>query len=189
MKKAILLFTTVASLLGASWAGYVNGSVSGTNIVESHADYYIYKDATELANDSELIVEAKFNGSRETINFKQNNTIIDSATKSAVSVTRVFKGDVPPGSTLNVYEPGYYYNQNTYVPMEGYNLMNRDGRYILFLKKNNVDGTYVVVGGFQGKYDKKVAGIGDARSLQRADYIGDNTHFLTLKKQVLQQFK
>ncbi|MFC3769463.1 hypothetical protein [Paenibacillus sp. GCM10012303] len=188
MKKAILFFTAITSVLGAGWAGYSNGSIPQTNVIESHADYYIYKDAAELAKDSELIVEAKFNGTRKTINFKHNNTIIDSATKSSIEVVRLFKGDVGPGSVINVYEPGYYHDQKTYVPKEGYNLMNKEGRYILFLKKNNVDGTYVVVGGFQGKYDKNIAGAGDIRSVQRADYLGEDTHFLKLKEQVSQQF-
>lgn len=157
------------------------------SVVQSHALYKNYKSLYELENDSSLIVKAKYTGERIKRDFKENNTLIDSVSETTVEVQEIIKGELKnyKDNTIKIYEPGYFIDQNTYVSTEGYNLLNSAGDYIIFLKENKVTDSYVVVGGYQGKYDTNLE-IGEKNRLKDKDYIGEELeHFNDLKKEII----
>lgn len=158
-------------------------------VIESHANYKQYDDLQSLEQDSEIIVEAKFNGNRETIHFEQNGQIIDSVSKSQLVITKVYKGDFSANDIISVYEPGFYADPTIYVPTEGYNLIKEKGRQLLFLKRNPADDVLVIIGGYQGKFDLDIKEVGKKTDLNVSDYIGDDVeHFQKLKKEIIGKY-
>lgn len=165
-------------------------SVPEVQVIQSAAKYKIYSNPDQLSNDSKLIVRAKYSGQRETKDFKSTTgTIIDTVSLTKINIQEVFKGDLKKGDSIKVYEPGYYDNQGTYYNTEGYNIMSETGDYILFLKPTQVDDSYVIIGGYQGKFDTNLADEGKQKALKDKDFVGyEVDKFVDLKKQVLLRY-
>lgn len=194
MKKEVF-YITISAVIGIVVAfGIQFQNVEAQNeagVIQSHALYKNYKSVDELENDSSIIVKAKYTGERNKKDFKENGITIDSVSETTIEVLEVIKGELNAynNNMIKIYEPGYFNDENIYVSTEGYNLLNSAGDYILFLKDNKVTDSYVVVGGYQGKYDTNI-GIGEnKKQLIGKDYIGEELeHFNNLKKEVVSKY-
>jgi hypothetical protein len=164
-----------------------------TKIISHHADFIIYEELAELEKSADLIVLAKFTGQRELNEYKteEGHTFLKNSI-STVKILKSFKGDIDVDSTIQTFEPGFFQKENEYVTVEGYNLMNEDGEYILFLKKNLEGPVHTIVGMYQGKYDVSKSNQVNARVNQtdiKSEYLGENVeHFNKLKQEVLTKY-
>lgn len=71
-------------------------------VVDIHADYaWVYSEFEELFKHSDAVVMGKVSG----IEYRVSPEF-DAYTVTTVKVNKVFAGDVEPGSTINVIEPG-----------------------------------------------------------------------------------
>lgn len=199
MKKrnSILLVLSILLLLTVA-----NNKIAGKTsepsykIASTHADYVVFEDLKELEEHADLIIKAKFSGDRELKNWYINDEIVETAAKSFVKVNKVYKGTLDE-KIISIYEPAYL-TEDTFVNIEGYNLLNEEGNYILFLRKNLVDETYVIVGMYQGKYNlnidpAKKYQASKNKSIEKSilesyDYLGEEDQFYVLKQQVHKKY-
>lgn len=164
-----------------------------TKIISNHADFIIYEELAEVEKSADLIVLAKFTGQRELNEYKtvEGHTFLKNSI-STVKILKSFKGNIDVDSTIQTFEPGYFQKEDEYVTVEGYNLMNEDGEYILFLKKNIEGPVHTIVGMYQGKYDVSKSNQVNARVNQTdigSEYLGENVEqFNKLKQEVMTKY-
>lgn len=161
------------------------------------ADYVICKDISEVEQHSDCIVLAQFTGQREIKNWtEEDGTVVNKSSISTVAVKKVYKGDMKTGDLVTVYEPGYF-EGNEYYNIEGYNLMNNNGKYVLFLRKFVEGDTYTIVGMYQGKYDLNITDkaktseiAASYESVKNSEFFGENAEqFNKLKEQVVKKYR
>lgn len=184
MKKIKILSTAITILITISIFITFEHSQSSAKennnqnlkIVSADADYPVYNSIAELEYHSDLIVEGKITGDRRLKNWESNGEVVLSANLSDFNVTQVYKG-VNPGKTITVCEPAYL-SGDTLFTIEGYNMMKKDSKYVLFLSKTS-DDVYRIEGAHQGKYN--------IDNTDTEEYLGNESsklHLDSLKKQV-----
>jgi len=183
----------IAALLSFSLMGCgTNQGQGAVKLASSHAIFKKYKNVDELEQNATLVVRAKFTGNRKVHHWYEDGDIADTASKSEIRLNKVLKGDYKTGDILNIYEPGYFAKGDVYASIEGYNLMNEEGEYLLYLKPIKDDDAYMIVGMFQGKFDmnkkekaKEHTGKITIKELKEMEYFGEYAdHFNDLKEQV-----
>lgn len=181
-----VLFTGVTTISNQSTQAQAYASTdqkAEQKVVTRHAKHKQYKDLDELEKKSDYVVKAKFTGERTIHNWTDSDSgeVVETASKTEVEIKKDFKGDLEKGEKVFVYEPGYF-DDDIYVNVEGYELMEENEEYTLFLRKIDNDDTLMLVGMYQGKYkldkDKNI------------DYKGENReNFEKLKKEVKEKYK
>ncbi|MGG4144138.1 hypothetical protein ABEW34_13515 [Paenibacillus algorifonticola] len=168
-----------------------------TKIAVGEANHKIYNDLSEIEDRADLIVNVNYTGDSKTHNYLgESGEIAYTNTLSTVEVKKTYKGDVQEKSVIGVYQPAFIEN-STLSTVEGYNLMNQKGNYILFLKKLDNETAYSIIGMYQGKFDlsiseKVVENVTNLSSSERiqSEYMGSNVdHFNKLKEQVEKKYK
>lgn len=168
---------------------------SQPSIASAHADFIIYESLSEIENYADLIVLARFTGERKMHEYKtsQGFTILKNSI-STIETMKVYKGEASVDQSLQILEPGYYENQEQeqYNTIEGYNLLNEAGEYVLFLRENDASSPYTIVGMYQGKYDLNKPDQVNASTNQSdisSEYLGPNVEqFNKLKQEVLAKY-
>ncbi|MED4749980.1 hypothetical protein [Brevibacillus choshinensis] len=202
MKKILYTVSAIALILGSSLYFSTSTSIKAateTDALEKEvyirdASYATFPDIEALENAADVIAEVKFSGKRETKvwEFEEGDTYTNSITN--VEVKKVHKGEVSKGDEIEVYEPAYI-NENGFYSIEGYNLMDKKGKYLLYLRTKK-DGNYSVLGLYQGKYDlnetstlKELKKFRSYEDVQDREYLGDEVeHFNQLKKENLKKY-
>lgn len=202
MKKTLFTVSAIALILGSSLYFSTSTSIkaaSETNSIEKDvsirdASYASFTDIKALENAADIIAEVKFSGKRETKvwGYEEGDTYTNTLT--SVEVKKVHKGEVSKGEEIGVYEPAYI-SENGFYSIEGYNLMNKKGKYLLYLRTKK-DGNYSVLGLYQGKYDlnetstlKELKKFRSYEDVQDREYLGDEVeHFNKLKKENLKKY-
>jgi len=192
-------------LIGASTFLLLGAALFSNNLVEAKKDPSFisydaivdkFKDLDDLAEEAPIIVQATFTGERETIHGDLAKGELFRS-DSEVEIKKVIKGDLEKGQKITVYEPAILKDDETYVTIEGYNLMNEDGKYTLFLiPAENMEG-YALMGLYQGKYDnnikkesKEAKQSSEYEDLKETDFFGDDAkHYNKLKEEVLKKYK
>ena len=109
-----------------------------------------------------------------------------------VKILKSFQGDIDVDSIIQTFEPGYFQKEDEYVTVEGYNFMNEDGEYILFLKKNIEGPVHTIVGMYQGKYDISTPNLVKTKVNQTdigSEYLGEKVEqFNKLKQEVMKKY-
>jgi len=196
-KKGLLISATAFLLLGVGL--FTNNLVEAKkepSVISYDAIVIKFEDLKDLAKEAPIIVQATFTGERE--------TILGDLTKgelfrsdSVVEIKKVIKGDLKKDQKIIVYEPAILKDDETYITIEGYNLMNEEGKYTLFLTPaKGMDG-YALMGVYQGKYDnnikkeaKKAKQSSDYEDLKDTDFFGEEAkHYNKLKEDVLKKYK
>ncbi|KXG11171.1 hypothetical protein PNH38_01175 [Anoxybacillus rupiensis] len=195
----VLLLVTIAAMISYWHFSSVtyNNQSSQTKVAVLDADYDLMNDINEVDRNATLIVKGKFIGNRTLKEWvdEPTNTVTATASKSEIRVEKVLKGELKK-KEIAVYEPAYFMN-DTFVSIEGYNLMQERHNYLLFLKPMIDDDTYVIVGMYQGKYDldspdpvKRISSIKEYKNLKDIEYFGDHIEeFNKLKKQVKEKYQ
>ncbi|QPR69258.1 hypothetical protein I6G82_06495 [Lysinibacillus macroides] len=165
-----------------------------TKIASMHADFIIYDSLSEIEKNADSIVLAEFTGQRQLNEYKTaEGYTFHQNSISTVNILKAFKGEIDVGSTIQTFEPGFFQKEDEYVNLEGYNLMNEAGKYILFLKKNEAGPVFTIVGMYQGKYDVTAPNQVDAQVNKtdiESEYLGENVdQFNKLKQEVLAKYK
>ncbi|HHK5537143.1 TPA: hypothetical protein ACQUHH_005730 [Bacillus mobilis] len=161
------------------------------------ADYRVYADTNELEHSSPIIVRGEFTGKRRVKEWKDSETkeVVQKASESEMKIIKIYKGNITSGSTIKIYEPARFEN-NQYYSMEGYNLVQKNKEYVLFLRTSTEKDTYIIVGMYQGKYDmsnqkevKEKRTIQKYKEIEQDEYFGDETErFNKLKNEVMQKY-
>lgn len=201
MKKRWPLIVAAALVLGGIVA-YTSFDTKETyaniNIVSGDAAFRTFSSIDELEEYSELVVLVEFTGDREYYqrNDEKGRPMVK-LSKSTVEVKKVLKGDVQKKDTITVFEDAYIADDR-YITTEGYKWMNEDGKYILFLRSQPVNDTYVINGIYQGKYDvniktkaKEYENKKDAFLDPQSEYMGHDfelEEFNKLKDQALKKY-
>lgn len=161
------------------------------------ADYRVYADTNELERSSPIIVRGEFTGKRSIKEWKdsETNEVVQKASESEMKINKIYKGNIIGGATIKIYEPGRFENSQFYS-MEGYNLVQKNKEYVLFLRPSMEEGTYIIVGMYQGKYDmsnkkeaKEKRTIQKYKEIEQDEYFGGETkRFNKLKNEVIQKY-
>ncbi|WP_139490375.1 hypothetical protein [Brevibacillus dissolubilis] len=194
MKKylAVAFAATVLSFAGVSAVQTYTASADLT-VSSVEADYVVFNSLEEMEKYAPIVVEAKFNGKRGLKEWKVGESV-QKASETFVEIKKVHKGDVKKGQTLNVYEPAFT-GDGLYQAIEGYNLMDEKGKYVLFLRPDMNGEGYVLVGMYQGKHDLNITEAAtqvNAHSfseLEGKEYFGDMAgQFNKLKGEVVAKY-
>ncbi|WP_223067355.1 hypothetical protein [Paenibacillus caui] len=167
-------------------------AMGSKKIHSAHADYPVLSTVTELTYKADLIVTGMFTGNRVPKFYTdENGEIIVRASTSEFEIQKVHKG-VVYDKIISVIEPAYEDNNEIYT-IEGYKLMNKFDKFILFLG-NTDEGAYRIVGMYQGQYNTnstiKINSM-DGNN-DETEYFGSQSeikHYKRLKEQVLELFK
>ncbi|MDR5001990.1 hypothetical protein [Brevibacillus parabrevis] len=201
-KLTIGIIAMAAAIVGINYtSGTLMAKTEGMKVFSYHADYKVYEDIEELESQSPIIVNAKFTGERETI-LGDSVTDFIPFSKSKVKIKKVMKGDLEEEDNVLVFEPAAIDSEkNEFVTVEGYNLMNEEGEYTLFLRDTPKENSYQIVGMYQGKYDHSINDNVKNRTfitdfedaiyddVANEEIIGDNlNHFQKLKDKVVQKY-
>jgi len=172
---------------------YLNYKVSS-----AEADYDILDGINALEEKAPIVVKVKYTGKRIIKEWKDTSgQVLEKSSETTLKVSEVLKGSLNSDSpNITVYEPAHFEN-NTFVSIEGYNLMQNGKDYILFLRPMPDDEAYIIVGMYQGKYDLSSSELATpAKSVNKyediidKEYFGDNIEgFNKLKTQVLKKYK
>ncbi|GIO86158.1 hypothetical protein J25TS5_30900 [Paenibacillus faecis] len=128
--------------------------IEDENLVSTYFNNEI-DSLNELIDQSDLILKVKATKNR--LNYSQ--TI-----KTKVEVMKVYKGANLEGKhEIYIYEPSYFFGPN-YLSFGGYNIMQDDGEYIVFLKhlkkpegykyKGDEDVSFVPTSTYYGKFEE-----------------------------------
>lgn len=158
--SAVALLVISFLALSNNKAKKVEDSVQYINL---SAKVISYKDFNELDTSAELIIKGTKDHVVETIHNKNpEGEVLSYGTQSAIKVNKVFKSDnkhIEDGSEIIVQENGAVNKteEGTFVyGIEGYQLMNENEEYLLFLDKSLTDSNiYFVKGVYYGKVPLK----------------------------------
>lgn len=161
------------------------------------ADYRVYADTNELEHSSPIIVRGEFTGKRSIKEWKdsETNEVVQKASESEMKINKIYKGNITSGATIKIYEPARFENSQFYS-IEGYNVVQKNKEYVLFLRPSTEKDTYIIVGMYQGKYDmsnqkeaKEKRTIQKYKEIEQDEYFGDETErFNKLKNEVIQKY-
>jgi len=197
MKKIIIASVFVFSFIVGSAYAYQEQQTGGKDyqLAISEADYMIFDDLTEIEKYSQYIILGKFTGNRSLKKWKTEDDV-KIASKSEVQIKKVYGGDLAEGQMIDIYEPAFF-QDDIFDSMEGYNLMNEEGEYVLFLRGTSDGDAFAIIGMYQGKYDISTSKL--ARKAQNGEkyqdvadleYFGDNAkQFNERKQEVLKKYK
>ncbi|EJL25686.1 hypothetical protein [Brevibacillus sp. BC25] len=203
MKKMIISSVAIMALLIGGVISYSESNTTQNQkdyrVAMSQANFKVFKDLNELEEFSGYIVQANFTGDRSLKEWNLGEGEIKTASKSKVTIQKVYKGSLEEGNEISVYEPAYFEN-DVFDTIEGYNLMSEDGTYMLFLRDTDDKEGYAIIGMYQGKYDigadkqkikaKQAMPDDTYRTLEDREYFGDNIdQFNNLKEEVLRKYK
>ncbi|WP_214484814.1 hypothetical protein [Bacillus sp. SM2101] len=166
------------------------------SVVKSMADFDLYDDITEVEEYADLIIKGKYTGERDQKDFFKGGHLVQTTIESEIEIKKVYKGDKNKKDIITVFEPAYFKNDQ-FVSIEGYNLVNEKGNYVLLLRESSTSHGYVIVGMFQGKYDlskqeeaKKQKKVEKYEDIKDLEYFGDEYgRFNKLKKDVKDKYK
>ncbi|WP_019910247.1 hypothetical protein [Paenibacillus sp. HW567] len=159
----ILSISAVALLVVSFMALSNNKAEDSVQYINSSAKVISYADFNELDTSAELIIKGTKDHVVETIlNKNPKGEVLSYGTQSAIKVNKVFKSDnknIEVGSEIIVQENGAMNKtqEGTFVyGIEGYQLMNENEEYLLFLDKSLTDSNiYFVKGVYYGKVPLK----------------------------------
>lgn len=160
---------------------YSYSEKSELKVISSSADYPQYHNIGQLDSMADLIIEGIFSGERRVQHwYGSDDQLIFSASLSTVSTVKTIKGNSE--NNIKIIEPAYLEKETLYT-IEGYNLMSNKSKYLLFLKQNP-DGTYMLLGMYQGKYnlDNLKTESGDEKYFTNDS--GQRDHYAKLKEQI-----
>lgn len=170
--------------------GKVEGKDVSTNennlkIEIIHGDIPEYSSFAQLYEMSDLIVQGKITGNRSGKFIQAGEDSIQIGTLTDFKVSKVHKGEKLENNVITVVEAAYIRDQTLYS-LEGNTLLADNDKYILFLGKNT-DGSYHIVGTFQGKYNLEKNKEPNNIKLDNSEYIGEEKeHYRFLNKVVLE---
>ncbi len=160
-------------------------------------DFRVYADTNELEDSSPIIVRGEFTGKRSIKEWKdsETNEVVQKASESEMKINKTYKGKLENGSNIKIYEPARFENSQ-FHSIEGYNLVQKNKEYVLFLRPSTEQNTYIIVGMYQDKYDmsnkkevKEKRAIQKYKEIQQDEYFGDDTErFNKLKNEVIQKY-
>ncbi|MED1955100.1 hypothetical protein [Brevibacillus centrosporus] len=168
----------------------------GPKVYSIQADYKTFDGYNDLESHSPIIVQVKYSGERETVFPKVIGDFLPYS-KTKVNVKSVIKGDLEEREEITVLEPAALDDKkNIFITTEGYNLLNKKGKYTLFLRETPLKDTYQIVGMYQGKYDHAITKeskkddnqVVTFDEVEGEEVFGENVnHYNKLKKQVLKK--
>lgn len=190
-KKSKLLSISALALVVVSTIIFSNTKAEGVNgtvkYVNSPAKIIGYNNFNEMDNSAKLILKgAKKQVIKTILNKDSNGDIISYGTQSAIEVNKIYKSNnvkIKDGSTIIVQENGAVDRTETSTNIygiEGYQLMNENEEYLLFLDESLTDpNVYFVEGVYYGKVplqETKKSKIlkSDAADIQDLEYQGEN---------------
>ncbi|MDX8363425.1 hypothetical protein [Cytobacillus sp. IB215316] len=206
--KSLSILTMLSTILlsGCNSVGESTNGVSvkeetvlvndNASVVKSMADFDLYDDITEVEEYADLIIKGKYTGERDQKDFFKGGHLVQTTIESEIEIKKVYKGDKNKKDIITVFEPAYFKNDQ-FVSIEGYNLVNEKGNYVLLLRESSTSHGYVIVGMFQGKYDlskqeeaKKQNKVEKYEDIKDLEYFGDEYgRFNKLKKDVKEKYK
>lgn len=210
MKKQnkFLSIGVLAFVLVVVAAGFINNNkaVKGDNFpafISSEAKVIGYRDFNELDNTAELILKGtKAKVINTFIDKNEFDETIDYHTQSAIKINQIFKSDnqdIVEGSEVTVQENGAIETteDGTFIyGIEGYQLMNENEEYLLFLDKSLTDpNVYFVKGVYYGKIPlsepkvNKILEQSEEESSQDLEIYGEYPEALnTIFKEALEKY-
>lgn len=188
MKKQnkFLSIGVMACVLVIGSAGFFNNNkaIKGENssaFISSEAKVIGYHDFNELDNTAELILKGtKAKVINTFIDKNEFGETIDYHTQSAIKINQIFKSDNPDiveGSEVTVQENGAFETteDGTLIyGIEGYQLMNEDEEYLLFLDKSLTDpNVYFIKGVYYGKIPLSESKVNKILELSEGEFSQD----------------
>lgn len=155
MKKRLLALMAAVLLIGGASGVYLllQDPYADLRVASGIADTDHFRLIDDLEKASELVVVATFTGERDLYQRDTESRHVLQLSQTTVRIEKVLKGNAQAGQEITVFEEGLMPEDDLYVTANGYKWMNEDGRYLLFLRSNPVNDTYLIVGIEQGKYD------------------------------------
>ena len=114
-------------------------------IADAKLDYY--GNLNDVEKETEVIVLGKKIKQNPSTIQKNNGYVNGVYTISNFKIEKVFKGNFKPGDVIDVYESaGIDEKTGKIYHIEGYELMEKDEKYLLFLRHSETDPWYMISG-------------------------------------------
>lgn len=145
--------------------------------INSSAKVISYSDFNDLDNSTKLIIRGTKDHIEDTVIERDNmGDVIGYYTNSIIEVNKVYKSDNPniiEGSKIKIQENGATEStkKGTIVyGIEGYQLMNKQEEYLLFLSESTTDSDiYFVQGVYYGKIPLKESNKNNIQNLNESN--------------------
>lgn len=195
LKRSNVLMISVATALLIVVIGLVlNNSIIATNAdaidlkyVTSQGKIKGYSDFNALNNDTDIIVKGTKNGVKQTILERKDEVLTDYRTISNVEIKKVFKGPFKNGDTIIVQENAAA-EGNTVYSTEGYQLMNENEEYLLFLRESATEpNVYIIKGVVFGKVPTAEFNASEEFTFEDLQYKGDSKKVKEMLKAIYRE--
>ena len=114
-------------------------------IVDAKLDYY--GNLNDVEKETEVIVVGKKTKQNPSKIQKNNGYVNGVYTISEFKIEKVIKGDFKPGDVIDVYESaGIDEETGKIYHIAGYEFMEKDEKYLLFLRHSETDSWYMISG-------------------------------------------
>lgn len=161
MKKKIA--SSVCLLLVMFGMFYYFNVYTSVHEINIHADYVTYDTEEELSNEADIILygspEDKFENREHVNKFTNNGSLSDFYTITNFKVKEVIKNSttltINKSDSFKVIEPIGMLQEIDgikYLEMDSYKAMDKDTRYVIYLKYNGSNG-YSIINMSNGKFD------------------------------------
>jgi len=181
LNKNIASFVITIAFIVTAGSTFSYSKERELKVVSSSADYPQYHNVGQLDSRADLIIEGIFSGDRRVQHwYGADDQLIFSASLSTVSVAKRIKGSSE--DNIQIIEPAYL-DKDTLYTVEGYNLMSTKSKYLLFLKQNP-DGTYMLLGMYQGKYNLDDITAESEDEKYFTNHSDQKEHYKKLKEQI-----
>ena len=155
---SFILLTSCSNGRTKSYENNFRKNQYGNHIIaDAKLDYYGNLDDVE--KETEVIVLGKKIKQNPSTIQKNNGYVNGVYTISNFKIEKVFKGNFKPGDVVDVFESaGIDEETGKIYHIEGYELMEKDEKYLLFLRHSETDPWYMISGLKFGKIslsDKK----------------------------------
>ena len=106
-----------------------------------------YRNLNDVEKETEVIVLGKKIKQNPSTIQKNNGYVNGVYTISNFKIEKVFKGNFKPGDVVDVFESaGIDEETGKIYHIEGYELMEKDEKYLLFLRHSETDPWYMISG-------------------------------------------
>lgn len=162
-----------------------------SNEVRVQSNVVQYETLDKLTDEADLIIfgtmEKDFSSFKPTITYNPEGRMDDFYTVTDVKINKVYKGifnqKYVPVSQVAVLKDSLTKLNKDMIIDENYSIMEKNKKYILFLKKVENYNFYSIISVYQGKYNI------DGLDMNEDKFAGESDTYKKLKKEIIEKYK
>ncbi|RJQ32755.1 MAG: hypothetical protein C4589_00370 [Peptococcaceae bacterium] len=148
-------------------------------------DYMSYSNADDLEKNADLIIVGtplkEFSECTPTITYNEFGRYDNFYTVSDIRISKILKGQYQSDTIPVLQNAAIDKKENIMLVDEGYSVMKKGKKYLLFLKKSPLEG-YYILGINEGKHSV------DNSDVKEKEVAENDSHYKDIKQEVLKKY-